>query len=117
MHKLRYSNLPNDERIIRLPKSTPGILKGKYIVTEVISCAAFMMLLSDKKAENFSVTLEATAPVSSAVLAGRAVDFAWSSEATTGLCRQGSDPTVRYIPLYQIQKTRSKFWQWPIGRR
>jgi hypothetical protein len=43
MHKPTYHTLPNDERIIRLIKFVPDILKGKYIVTEVISCAAYMM--------------------------------------------------------------------------
>ncbi|KAG0706231.1 hypothetical protein DFH29DRAFT_872489 [Suillus ampliporus] len=51
MYKPRYSSLPNDERIIRLLKSMPDILKGKYIVTEVISCAAYMMHLSDKRSD------------------------------------------------------------------
>jgi hypothetical protein len=48
MHKPRYSSLPNDECIVDLIKSMPGILKEKYIVTEVISCAAYMMHLSDQ---------------------------------------------------------------------
>ena len=47
MHKPRYISLPNDERLIRLFDSMPE-LKGKYIITEVVSCAAYMMHLSDK---------------------------------------------------------------------
>ncbi|KAG0706266.1 hypothetical protein DFH29DRAFT_798731 [Suillus ampliporus] len=117
MHKPRYSNLPNDERVIRLLKSLPDIVKGKYIVTEVISCAAYMMHLSDKKAENFSITLKTNAPVAPAATAGGSVGFVWSSEATHGLSRQGGDPTTRYMPLYRLKKPRSKFWVWPIGHR
>ncbi|KAG1733708.1 hypothetical protein EDB19DRAFT_1207901 [Suillus lakei] len=115
MHKPRYSSLPNDERIIRLLKSMPDIIKGKYIITEVISCAAYMMHLSDKKAESFSVTLKATAPVAPAATARGAVDFVWSSEATQGISRQGSDPTAGYMPLYRLKMPRSKFWLRPFG--
>jgi hypothetical protein len=47
LHKPRYTVLPNDERISRLLKNESDILKGKYIVTQVITCAAYMMHLSD----------------------------------------------------------------------
>ncbi|KAG1732678.1 uncharacterized protein EDB91DRAFT_1251721 [Suillus paluster] len=117
MHKPRYSTLPNDERIIKLLKSLPDIVKGKYIVTEVISCAAYMMHLSDKKAEKFSVTLKANAPVAPAVTAGGTASFTWVSEASYGMSRQGSDPAARYMPLYRLKKPRSKFWVWPLTHR
>jgi hypothetical protein len=48
MYKPRYITLPNDGRIIKLLKSRPDMLKGKYIVTEVISCAAYVMYMSDQ---------------------------------------------------------------------
>ncbi|KAG1856689.1 hypothetical protein DFJ58DRAFT_784437 [Suillus subalutaceus] len=117
MYKPRYTSLPHDERIIRLLKSMPGILKGKYIVTEVISCAAYMMHMSDQTAENFSVTLKATEPVLPAVAAGKTVDFTWSSEAKYGFTRHGSDPTHNYMPLYRLKIPRPKFWEWPSGHR
>ncbi|KAG1778445.1 hypothetical protein EV702DRAFT_1096641 [Suillus placidus] len=117
MYKPRYSSLPNDEHIVRLLESMPDVLKGKYIVTEVISCAAYIMHLSDKKAEKFSVTLKATEPVLPAVAAGRTVDFTWSSEAKSGFTRHGSDPTYNYMPLYRLKKFRSKFWEWPFEQR
>lgn len=47
MYKLRYISLPKDERIINLLMSRPDILKGKYVVTEVISCAAYVMYMSN----------------------------------------------------------------------
>jgi hypothetical protein len=47
LHKPRYTVLPNDERISRLLKDEPDILRGKYIVTQVVTCAAYMMYLSD----------------------------------------------------------------------
>ncbi|KAG1758884.1 hypothetical protein EDD22DRAFT_783337 [Suillus occidentalis] len=117
MYKPRYSSLPNDERIIRLIKSVPDILKGKYIVTEVISCAAYTMHMYNQKTEIFSVTLRATRPISPAVNAGGAVDFIWSSEAAYGLSRHGSDPTAKYMPLYRLKRPRPKFWEWPFGHR
>ncbi|KAG1732042.1 hypothetical protein EDB19DRAFT_1302726 [Suillus lakei] len=49
LYKPRYSSLPNDERITRLLKSMPDILKGKLIITEAISCAGCMMRLSERK--------------------------------------------------------------------
>ncbi|KAG1724595.1 hypothetical protein EDB19DRAFT_1644489 [Suillus lakei] len=117
MHKPRYSSLPNDERIIRLLKSMVDTLKGKYIVTEVISCAAYMMHLSDQSNRKFSVTLKATGPVTPAINAGGAAGFTWFSEATYGLSHQGSASTAKYVPLYRLKKPRAKFWEWPFGQR
>jgi hypothetical protein len=113
MHKPRYSSLPNDERIIQLIKSMSAILKEKYIVTEVISCAAYMMHLSDQQAEKFSVTLKAVGPVTPATNTGGAASFTWSSEAVYGLSRQGSDPAEKYMPLYRLKQPRPKFWDLP----
>ncbi|KAG1729790.1 hypothetical protein EDB19DRAFT_1641684 [Suillus lakei] len=127
MYKPKYSSLPNDERIIRLIKSVPNILRGKYIITEVTSCAAYMMHMHDQsksgmckstfcavhishvETEKFSVTLRATGPL--------AVDFTWSSEAAYGLFRQGCDPTATYMPLYRLKRPRPKFWELPFGYR
>jgi hypothetical protein len=117
MHRPTYNSLPNDERIIRLIKSVPDILKGKYIVTEVISCAAYMMHMCNRETEKFSVMLKATGPVAPGVDAGGAVSFAWSSEAAYGLSREGCDPTAKYMPLYRLKKPRPKFWEWPFGHR
>jgi hypothetical protein len=121
LYKPRYTSLPNDERIIRLIKSAPDILKWKFIVTEVISCAAYMMHMCNQsesgmcksnfcavhttrvETEKKSVTLRATGPVSTAVDAGGAVDFIWSSEAAYGLSRHGSDPTTKYMPMYRLK--------------
>ncbi|KAG1726138.1 hypothetical protein EDB19DRAFT_2043071 [Suillus lakei] len=112
MHKPTYSSLPNDERIVRLVKSMPGILQGKYIITEVVSCAAYMMYMSDKKAERFSVTL--TGPVTPPVNVGGAAVYTWSSEAA---CRAGGNPAAKYMPLYKLKKPRPKFWELPFGHR
>ncbi|KAG1852136.1 hypothetical protein DFJ58DRAFT_791694 [Suillus subalutaceus] len=117
MYKPRYISLPNNERIILLLKSRPDVLKGKYVVTEVISCAAYMMYMSSQsKAENFTVTLKATGPVVPAVNAGGAAGFTWSAETICGLYREGSNSTLKYMPLYRLKKPRHKFW-WPFGQR
>lgn len=91
MYKPGYISLPKDERIINLLKSRPDVPKGKYVVTEVISCAAYVMYMSNQKAESFSVTLKATGPVMPAVHSGGAASFSWSSETICGLYREGSD--------------------------
>ncbi|KAG1828055.1 hypothetical protein DFJ58DRAFT_339220 [Suillus subalutaceus] len=117
MHKPRYSSLPHDECIIRLLKSMPGVLKGKYIVTEVISCAAYMMHLSDRKAEKFSVTLKADGPVTPTINAGGAASFAWSSESAYGLPVKDATRPQHILPLYRLKQPRPKFWEWPFGHR
>ncbi|KAG1852135.1 hypothetical protein DFJ58DRAFT_791687 [Suillus subalutaceus] len=116
MYKPRYISLPKDERIILLLKSRPDVLKGKYVVTEVISCAAYMMYMSSQKAENFSVTLQATGPIAPAVNAGGAAGFTWSAETICGLYREGSNSTAKYMPLYRLKKPRHKFWL-PLSQR
>jgi len=103
MYKPRYISLPKDERIIELFKSRPDDLKGKYIVTEVICCPAYMMYMSTNRAEKFSVTLPATEPPAS-------TGFTCSSETTYGLYREGSNMTAKYMPLYRLKKPRDKFW-------
>lgn len=116
MYKPRYISLPKDERIIMLLKSRPDVLKGKYVVTEVISCAAYMMYMSNQMTENFSVSLKTTGPVLPAVDAGGAAGFTWSAETVCGLYREGSDSTAKYMPLYRLKKPRHKFWL-PFGQR
>jgi hypothetical protein len=63
------------------------------------------------------VTLKAVGPVTPATNAGGAASFTWSSEATYGLSRQGSDPAAKYMPLYRLKQPRPKFWEWPFGHR
>ncbi|KAG1856752.1 hypothetical protein F4604DRAFT_1590256 [Suillus subluteus] len=116
MYKPRYISLPKDECIILLLKDRPDVLKGKYVVTKVISCAAYMMYMSDQKAENFSVTLQATGPVAPAVNAGGAAGFTWSAETFCGLYCEGSNSTAKYMPLYRLKKPRHKFWL-PLNQR
>ncbi|KAG1804341.1 hypothetical protein EV424DRAFT_1647481 [Suillus variegatus] len=110
MYKPRYISLPEDERIIELLKCRPEKLKGKYIVTEVICCPAYMMYMSTNRAERFSVMLQAIGPNTPTDNAGGTAGFTWSSETTYGIYREGSNITTKYIPLYRLKKPRSKFW-------
>ena len=47
MHKLKYTTLPNDERIARILNTKSDTLRGKSTVTQTISCAAYMIYLAD----------------------------------------------------------------------
>ncbi|KAG1851211.1 hypothetical protein C8R48DRAFT_676500 [Suillus tomentosus] len=114
MYKPRYISLPEDERIIELLKCRPEKLKGKYIVTEVIlspacvnSSALFTLGIG---AERFSVMLQATSPNVPTDNAGGTAGFTWSSETTYGIYREGSNTSIRYMPLYRLKRPRNKFW-------
>ncbi|KAG1845616.1 hypothetical protein C8R48DRAFT_734017 [Suillus tomentosus] len=105
-----YISLPKDERIIEMFKSRPEVLKGKYIVTEVIRCPAYMMYMSTDRAEEFSVTLHATEATAPAADDGGTSGLTWFSESNYGICRQGSDSSMIYTPLYRLKAPRNKFW-------
>ncbi|OJA10346.1 hypothetical protein AZE42_11946, partial [Rhizopogon vesiculosus] len=115
MYKPRFTHLPNDERITKLLSTRPDEFKGKCVVTQVISCAAYMIYLSDTKKEKFSVSLSGNTSVEPAVDAGGEFSFNISSEAFSGLLRKGGDPKANYIPLYRLQKPRPKFWERLLG--
>jgi len=99
MYKPRYISFPKNERIIELLNSRPGVLKGKYIISEVTTCAAFMMYLSTNKPEKSSVTFCTTGPTASGVNA---------RGSAYGIYREGY-PTAKYVPLYSLITPRSKF--------
>ncbi|KAG1723061.1 hypothetical protein EDB19DRAFT_1764906 [Suillus lakei] len=88
-----FSSLPNDERIIRLLKSMPGVLKGQYIVTEVVSCAQFMMHLSDK-GRFFSITFKANAGGT----------LSWSLKSASDFSCHGIDSVANFMPLYSLKE-------------
>ncbi|KAG1790830.1 uncharacterized protein HD556DRAFT_680877 [Suillus plorans] len=100
MYKPRYISFPKNERIIELLNSIPDVLKGKYVISEVTTCAAFMMYLSPNRPEKCSVTFCATGPTAPGVNAR-----GWSAY---GISREGY-PTAKYVPLYRLIKPRSKF--------
>ncbi|KAJ8586625.1 hypothetical protein M405DRAFT_864435 [Rhizopogon salebrosus TDB-379] len=107
MHKPRYTILPNDERIARLLRTRPDILKGKCIVTQVITCSAYLVYLSDMEAENLSLTLSATGPTLPDVDIGGAAGFRWLSEGASSTFRRGGDPQGKLQAFVQAAKTSS----------
>jgi len=111
MYKPRYITLPKDERITKLLKSKHNVFEGKYVVTEVICCAAYVMYMSSNIPETFSVSLQATGPIVPVVNAGGAASFTWSSEISHGTYREGSESTAKYMPLYRLKKPRPSFWR------
>lgn len=50
MYKPQLSYLPRDEQLTNLLKTFHSVLKGSCIVTEVISCPAYVMAMSTQSA-------------------------------------------------------------------
>ena len=132
MYKSKYKTLPNDERIARILSTRPDTLKGKAIVTQTISCAAYMMYLSDTSKsmswrtsvlftlgvgkEKIAVTLSTDAHGVPTIDAGGA-NIKWSSEGCSGIIRSGGDPNGTYVPLCTLRRPPPTFWDRIFGRR
>ncbi|KAG2160196.1 uncharacterized protein EDB93DRAFT_1244938 [Suillus bovinus] len=114
--KATHISIPNDERIIRLIKSRPDVLKEKYVVTKVTCCAAYAMYMSTTEVEKFPVTLQANGPIVPVVDVGGATSFTWSSGTNHGVYREGSKSGAKYMPIYKLKEPRSKFWVPPSER-
>jgi len=68
--------------------------------------------------EKFSVTLGANTPLLPTADGGGTGGFKILSESYSGIFRTGSDPQAKFIPLYRLQKPRTKFLEWlGCGRR
>lgn len=50
MYRPQISCLPRDQQLVELLKNLQVVLKEKYIVTEVISCPAYVMVMSSQSA-------------------------------------------------------------------
>ncbi|KAG2151621.1 uncharacterized protein EDB93DRAFT_1103058 [Suillus bovinus] len=116
MYKAKHISIPNDERIVKLIKSKPDVLKEKYVVTQVTCCAAYVMYMSTTEVEKFPVTLHVNGPIVPAVDAGGATSFTWSSGTNHGVYREGSKSGAKYMPIYKLKEPRSKFWV-PLSER
>ncbi|KIJ60757.1 hypothetical protein HYDPIDRAFT_31974 [Hydnomerulius pinastri MD-312] len=99
LYKPQYSSFPKDERLTSLLKTAREILRGKCIVTEVISCPAYLIVLSGQKGERFSASLSATRtdPV-----------------ATTD--REASTSAI-FNPLYKLTQPRRTSWNFTFGQQ
>ena len=135
MHKLKYTTLPNDERISRILNTRPDALRGKSIVTQTISCAAYMMYLADTSKSSMlkstftlstlevgkrkiTVTLSSNPPqIAPTTNAGESVGFTWSLEGFSGHLHSGGNPKATYVPLYKLQSHSLNFGEQNFGKR
>jgi hypothetical protein len=118
LHRPEHSSFPNDvnDCLTGLLKAAHNTVRDKYLVTEVISCPAYMLAMSNEKSENISASLSAAAvnPIATgSVEAG----LAWTSDTVNGLYRSGSDAV--FTPLYKLSRPRRSFWSflYPGGHR
>ncbi|KIJ60777.1 hypothetical protein HYDPIDRAFT_43111 [Hydnomerulius pinastri MD-312] len=116
LYKPQHSTLPQDERFARVLKAVHEVLRGKCFVTEVISCPAYLMVLSRKKGENFSASLSA-ANVNPVATVGADAGLTWSSDVVHGLYRSGSNTKPIFKPLYKLMHPQRTFWNFIFGQR
>ncbi|KIJ60772.1 hypothetical protein HYDPIDRAFT_43109 [Hydnomerulius pinastri MD-312] len=116
LHKPQYSSLPKDERFTSLFRAAHEALKGKSIITQVISCPAYLMVLSRQKGEKVSASLSATHTNPVATI-GAEAGLKWSSEMVHGLHRSGSNTQAIFKPLYKLMQPRRTFWNFIFGQR
>ncbi|KAH0835710.1 hypothetical protein J3R83DRAFT_9531 [Lanmaoa asiatica] len=106
MHRPRLRFLPRNvilEPLYRVPK-----LKDKWLVTNIHTCPAFSMYLSNKSGERVSLALVAQAPVAgmAGITAGADGGFAWWSDTQADLFRKACDKAGNYCytPLYMMKR-------------
>ncbi|KAF9231124.1 hypothetical protein BU15DRAFT_82794 [Melanogaster broomeanus] len=112
LYKPQYSSFPSvDGRLTSFLRAATKAVKDKYIVTEVISCPAYLMAMSREKGESYFASLSAAGtPAVPVATAGAAASLAWSHDTFNGISRSGSNGI--FVPLYkfsQPRRTRS-FW-------
>jgi len=111
VYRPQISSLPKDERITNLLKARSDVLKGKYLVTEVMSCRAYALVMSNQKGEEISASLSASGmPIPGITLSGGA-SMRWTSDAVHGLWRSGSHAEAIFRPLYTLRQPRRNFWE------
>ncbi|KIJ60774.1 hypothetical protein HYDPIDRAFT_116833 [Hydnomerulius pinastri MD-312] len=116
LYKPQHSSLPKDDDFAMLLKVAHKTLRGKYFITEVISCPAYLMVLSSQKGEKFSASLSATHTDPLATL-GTGAGLTWSSEMVHGLHRSGSNTKPIFKLLYKVMQPRQNFWNFIFGQR
>jgi len=85
-------------------------LEGKHIVTSALACPAYLMYLSDKGGENFSVAFSARNAGPGVVSSGASAGWWTNNEAA--LLRRASHPKgePRFTPLFTLQKKVKPSW-------
>ncbi|KAF8126282.1 hypothetical protein EV363DRAFT_1348183 [Boletus edulis] len=117
LYKPQLSCLPRDEQLVRLLRKFHDALNGKYIVTEVISCPAYVMVMSTQENQNFYTSLDANVPVPSGIPVGGAAKACWTASAVHGIWRSGHHTLPIYCPLYKLKQPPPSLWQVISGRR
>lgn len=134
IYKPQISCLPRNEQLTKLLKESHAVLKGKCIVTEVISCPAYIMVMSSQRescgvgpsttwwlisgieGEHFSASLDANILAPSGTVGGSA-KAGWTADIVHGLWRSGHDTSPIYRPLYKLKQPLPSFWEGIFGRR
>jgi hypothetical protein len=92
MIRPRTTEIPNQGKLRRLVRESA--LKGRALVTEVVSCPAFALVLNKEKSGNATISF---APTASLTEGGREVGPpAWNVTATSGTARFASDAEGRH---------------------
>ncbi|KAF9231126.1 hypothetical protein BU15DRAFT_82796 [Melanogaster broomeanus] len=119
MYKPEYSSLPTgDGHLTSFLKAAHKAVKDRYIVTEVVSCPAYLMAMSREKTESFSASLSVTVtPAVPVATASASASLAWSHDMINGVHRSGSD--ANFVPLYKLSQPQQGFWAflYPSGHR
>lgn len=88
------------------------LLKDKAICTDVVSCPAFCLYLSNSKQDTFSISINANLPipVTPGVTAGGGGGISWNIRKSQGTLKEGVDPQGNhvYFPLYSLKKLGRK---------
>ncbi|KAJ3844395.1 hypothetical protein F5878DRAFT_602097 [Lentinula raphanica] len=102
-----------------LSKGCYDHLLHKYLVTEIVTCSAYAMYLSGKKAETVALSFHVSLPVPAAlgVNAGGGMGTGWFSEGVSGVFKCGPPRSVKagqnFTTLYHAVKIGRR----GIGRR
>lgn len=109
MQKLRTATAPTTIPMKELAKV--AILKGMFVVTEVVTCPSYAMGIVASDERSVSVTLAGNVPVSSAIVGGVA-HAEWHATAAAKAFRQSRDLNgdPRFAVLYQLRKL-SRPWK------
>ncbi|KAI5117379.1 hypothetical protein M0805_001922 [Coniferiporia weirii] len=118
MHKARMTIVPNEflAKTVDLD-FVKEMLKEKplKLVSQVFSCPAYALYLSNKSHETVGIALRADVPtvVAPGVSAGAGVDTKWSAEGVSGLFHKGHDHEASFTPLYVVKEIKAP----SLGRR
>jgi len=113
MHSPRQTHIPIDT-ILKHLYDVPE-LKDKYLVTDIFSCPAYSLFLSNKSGEKLQLALTGSLPVPivPGVSAGGSNSLSWYTNIETSLMRTAVHPEgeYAYVPLYSLKRRRPPIWE------